>query len=193
MGVRGVSRLGFRLAAATLVAASAACSPPVPSQSPGEVTSTSSSTLSTTPARAEVPVGEAVDVPIDGGTLRLVLVSVDVATICPARGVRTQEPSLGYFVVLEVSAAVEVDAAAQAKDLVAPVGADVLRLTSPDGTPQQTSNTDASWACFDSDELLPAFVDSSSPQTGIVVLDSRTAHGTVTYLPDGDSDWYWSF
>jgi len=193
VGVRGVSRLGFRLAAATLVAASAACSPPVPSQSPGEVTSTSSSTLSTTPARAEVPVGQAVDVPIDGGTLRLVLVSVDVTTSCPARGVPTQEPSFGYFVVLEVSAAVEVDAATQAKDLVAPIGADVLRLTSPDGTPQLTSNTDASWACFDRDKLLPAFVDSSSPQKGIVVLDSRTAHGTVTYLPEGDSDWYWSF
>lgn len=192
MGVRRVSRLSCRLAAAALLAATAACSPP--GQPTGEDTSPSSiSAPSTTPARAEVPVGEAVDVPIDGGSLRLVLVSIDVATSCPARGTATQEPSFGYFVVLEVSAAVEVDAATQANDPLAPVGADVLRLTSPDGTPQRISNTDASWACFDTDELLPAFVDASSPQSGLVVLDSRTAHGTVTYLPDGDSDWYWSF
>ncbi len=48
--------------------------------------------------------GEQVEVAVDGGTLELVLDSAEVVSSCPGRGVPTQEPSLGHFLVLELTA-----------------------------------------------------------------------------------------
>lgn len=137
-----------------------------------------------------VPPGETVEILTSGGTVRLTLLSVDVATSCPGRASPTQNPANGYFVVLELDASFESPASGGG---AAPVGPDVFRVIGPDGTPQAVSNTEASWACFDADRLLPGFVDASAPQTGVVVLDSRTEHGSVVYLLTEDPEWSWEF
>lgn len=154
--------------------------------------------------------GEPVEVAVDGGTLRLVLDSVELATSCPGRGVPTQVPSFAYFLVLEVTATLEGDATAAdgaataaggetagggvtPAALYASLGAEMFRIAAPDGTLQTISTTAESWECYPDAELLPAFVDGGETVSGKVVLDAMTEHGTVSYAPRGESDWHWVF
>lgn len=188
MDVRRVTLQRLVLAAA-LVAALASCSSPGLPPSPSSTAATTGSGTSASDL-APIPPGEAVEAVIDGGTVRFTLLSISVATSCPGRAAPTQLPANGYFVVMDLSASFEPSGSGEG---YAPVGADVFRVAGPDGEAQPVSSTDASWACFGVDRLLPAFVDVSAPQTGIVVLDSRTEHGSVVYLHAEDSDWSWEF
>lgn len=142
--------------------------------------------------------GEQVDVAIDGGTLGLVLDSVDLVSSCPGRGVPTQEPSLGHFLVLELTATLargaEIANGTQTPgELYAPLGAEMFRVAAPDGTLQPISSTTESWECFEDAELLPAFVDEGDTVSGKLVLDVVTEHGQVSYAPRVAADWYWEF
>lgn len=152
---------------------------------------TSPSAPTPTPTATAVRPGEAVDVAVDDGTLRLVLASVDVVPSCPGRGVPTQVPAFAHFVVLEVRAFLDPDDATGSA--YAPLGAETFRITSPDGELQAFSNTEASWECYQDEELLPPFVDAGVEVSGKVVLDSMTEHGTVAYAPGLPAGWHWSF
>lgn len=177
---------GIAVMAVALVLLTAGCS-----------SSTSSSTDGTSTSAGEqgggrrgvVEAGEPVEVAVEGGTLRLVLDSIELVTTCPGRGVPTQTPSFAYFLVLELTATLEghedVSSAA--------LGAETFRITGPDGRPQTISSTAQSWECFDGSELLPAFVEAGQSVSGKVVLDAMSEHGTVSYAPRGSSDWRWSF
>lgn len=142
--------------------------------------------------------GEQVEVPVDGGTLELVLDSAEVVSSCPGRGVPTQEPSLGHFLVLELTATLAPGAGAATSaetrgELYAPLGAELFRVAAPDGTFQPISSTTESWECFEDAELLPAFVDAGDTVSGKLVLDVVTEHGTVSYAPRVAADWYWEY
>lgn len=145
------------------------------------------SSATTTHAAEAVATGQPVEVVLEDGTLELVLEDVEVATTCPGRAAPTQAPAFGYFVILQVTAAFSGDGS------YAPTSAEMYSLATSEGASQAVSTTDASWACFEDDELLPPFVDDGDTVTGRVVLDSRTDHGRVTYGPLEESDWFWSF
>lgn len=195
MAVRPVTRAALRsvLAGAIAVAALAACA-----TTPGTGSSSTApgtpdtATATQTPAPRQVAVGEPIRVQLDeGGSLVLVLEAIATAADCPGRGVPVQLPSQAFFVVLDLTASFEPDGSLPADRQFAPTGAEVFRITGPDGVVQAISSTDASWACFEDPELLPPFMDSTNEVEGKVVLDSRTDHGTVTY--GGSTGWYWSF
>lgn len=141
----------------------------------------------TTHAAEPVAMGQPVEVMFEDGTLELVLEDVEVAETCPGRAAPTQAPAFGHFVILQVTAAFSGD------DSYAPISAEIFSLATKEGASQIVSSTDASWACFEDDELLPPFVDDGASVTGRVVLDSRTEHGRITYGTTEDSDWFWSF
>lgn len=132
-------------------------------------------------------IGQPVEVNLGGGTLELVLEDVEVATTCPGRAAPTQVPALGYFVILHVTALLK------GGHSYAPISAEAFSLSTSEGASQAVSSTEASWACFEDDELLPPFVDVGESVTGRLVLDSRTDHGRVAYGPPGEGDWFWRF
>lgn len=132
-------------------------------------------------------VGDRVSVAVDGGRLELVLERLEVATSCPGRAAPTQAPALGHFVILHLTVTY-----AGAGDYAA-VGAEQFSLLTEQGVRQQVSSTDASWACFEDDQLLPAFVDDGATVAGIVVLDSRSEHGRVQYGSAGEGEWFWAY
>jgi len=138
-----------------------------------------------------------------GHTLVLTVRSVTVEQTCPGRGRPTEAPSFGVFVVLDLTATVERDGgeggderqteAPEAPSTVVPLGAETFRVVAPDGTVQETSSTEASWACYDAADLAPPFVAPGEIAAGKVVLDSATEHGTVVYPLGGSPGWAWSF
>lgn len=133
--------------------------------------------------------GDEVRIPIgdSGGTLVLVLEAITTAQECPGRAAARQVPSQSVFVVLDLRAAVEGSPEAP----FAPTGAEMFRVSGPDGLVQAISSTEESWACFEDADLLPPFVDAGSTASGKVVLDSRTDHGAVTY--GATAAWSWKF
>ena len=57
------------------------------------------------------------------------------------------------------------------------LGAERFLIVGPDGAMQEVTATDASWACFEDIELLPAFIDVGETASGNrSVLDSRSEH-----------------
>jgi len=185
-----VARPRRALGGLVAVIALSACSVPAQEPSTTTMTATATATGGMTSAPVDtptaVPLGQPVEVAMDGAVLRLTLESVAVVTECPGRAAPVQQPVFGHFVVLHIAASVT--------ESYAPVGAELFRITAPDGRTQSVSSTDASWACFEPAELLPAFVDAGEPVSGVVVLDSATEHGTVSYnSPGGANGWFWSF
>lgn len=144
------------------------------------------------------PVGREVGpIAAPSGNLRLTVDSIAVMESCPGRGTPTQEPVFGHFVVLEVTAsraAPEDEAAAGADEPgYVGLGAERFRIAGPDGTVQEITSTQASWACFEDAELLPAFVDVGRTASGKVVLDSASEHGSVVFSQESSPGWEWSF
>ncbi|WP_418605750.1 hypothetical protein [Georgenia sp. SUBG003] len=125
-------------------------------------------------------------------------ISVDSATVsatCPGRGIDVS-PANGHFVVLDVTASLSADVAAGAdrgQDVFMPLVAETFDIVGPGGAVQGSTVTDASWACFDDDELLPPFLEPGRTVTGKVVLDSVSDSGVVVYAPDGEAGWEWEF
>lgn len=155
------------------------------------------STSTATPAATGVEVGERVEAPIGeepGAVLSLVVESVTVVAMCPGRVRPLEEPAFAAFVVLDLTAQVTWDGiGTPPPDAVVPLGADAFRIIAPDGTVQEVTSTDASWACYDDAELAPPFVGPDETAAGTVVLDSATEHGTVVFAPGGEPGWAWTF
>ena len=132
----------------------------------------------------------------DGGVIFEISVdSVTVSTTCPGRGVDVA-PVNGHFLVLDVAASLSADAAdgaAAGEDVFMPLVAEAFDVVAPGGTLQETTVTDASWACFDDGELLPPFLEPGGSVSGKVVLDSASDSGVVVYAPDGEAGWEWEF
>jgi hypothetical protein len=132
----------------------------------------------------------------DGGVL--FEISVDAARLsatCPGRGVDVS-PANGHFLVLDVTASLSPDAADGAdpgQDVFMPLVAEAFDVVGPGGAVQETTVTDASWACFDDDELLPPFLEPGGTVSGKVVLDSASDSGVVVYAPGGEAGWEWEF
>jgi len=132
----------------------------------------------------------------DGGVL--FEISVDAAQIsptCPGRGVDVT-PANGHFLVLDVTASLSADAADgadPAQDVFMPLVAEAFDVVGPGGGLQETTVTDASWACFDDDDLLPPFLEPGGTVSGKVVLDSASDSGVVVYAPGGEAGWEWEF
>lgn len=113
-----------------------------------------------------------------------------VVTDCPARGVDVA-PDHGYFVVVDVTATMSADIAALVPgdaDPFMPVTADAFSI----GGTELPTLTDASWACFEAEELAPPFVGAGETVDGFVVLDSPVPAGTLVYAPAG-TGWEWQF
>lgn len=153
----------------------------------GPVTASPSAAASSpsAPLPTAAGVGDRVTAAVDGGQLELVLERLEVATSCPGRAAPTQAPALGHFVILHLTVTFDGDGG------FAPIGAEQFSLLTEQGVRQQASSTDASWACFEDDELLPAFVDDGTTVAGLVVLDSRFEHGRVQYGPA--DEWSWAY
>lgn len=160
-----------------------------------------SATPSTTPIGTETPpshipvgLGETAEVPVVGGTLFLVVRDIEVTTSCPGRAVPIQEPVFGYFVVVDLVARLDNHAATTGPDVPYEVlGAERFRVAGPDGTFQEVSSTDASWACLEDDELAPPFVDAGESVTGKVVLDSASDHGIIVFDSGDPPRLSWQF
>jgi hypothetical protein len=124
--------------------------------------------------------------------------SVDAAQLaatCPGRGVDVS-PANGHFLVLDVTVTLSADAATSAdpgQDVYMPLVAETFDVVGPGGALQETTVTDASWACFENDELLPPFLEPGQTASGKVVLDSANDSGVVVYAPDGAAGWEWEF
>ncbi|WP_341358814.1 hypothetical protein V5H98_13765 [Georgenia sp. M64] len=139
------------------------------------------------PSPPSVPLGTPVDVAApDGGVLTLTVDSLTVAASCPARGGATAEPELAHFVVAEVTA---LFAAGGSDEDAARVDAGSFVIRAPDGRTQQLVATASSFACFDAEQLLPPFVEDGQEVSGLVVLDSATAHGRVVHAADPRAAW----
>lgn len=125
-------------------------------------------------------------------------ISIDAARVtatCPGRGVDVS-PANGHFLVLEVTATLSEEAATAAdpgQDVYMPLVAETFDIIGPGGAPQETTVTDASWACFEGDELLPPFLEPGTTVSGKVVLDAANDSGRVVYAPDGAAGWEWEF
>lgn len=125
----------------------------------------------------------------------LTVLDVNVSRTCPGRGV-SPVPEHGHFVTVDLRA----DMAAQMTDQLPP-GTDAFlplvpeafQIVGPDGTVQDTVVSGSAWACFDDGALAPPFVEPGESVTGKVVLDSRTASGSLVYDPDGTGGWEWPF
>lgn len=138
------------------------------------------------PSTPSVPLGTPVEVAApDGGVLTLTVDSLIVAASCPARGGATAEPELAHFVVAEVTAAFAAGGGGDA----ARVDAGSFVIRAPDGRTQQLVATASSFACFDAEQLLPPFVEDGQEVSGLVVLDSATAHGRVVHAADPRAAW----
>lgn len=140
--------------------------------------------------------GEEVTAAVDDQTATLTLTVEDVSVVptCPGRAAPVQKPSLGHFVVLDVTAALErVGPDSSGGRPYAGLGAERFGLVAPDGTTQDVTSTEASWACFEPSELLPPFVDAGESVSGLVVLDSVSDHGAVTFAAGSEAGWEWEF
>lgn len=187
--VRGLGALALAVALLAAGCDAAPTEAPPPATTMATTPSTPSSTTTSPPGvRAVVPLGEAVSVPMEAGTLLLTVTAIDLTDTCPGRAAPTQQPEYRHFVVLDVTARFD------GTEGHLPLGADLFRVASPEGTVQAISTTDASWACFPDGELLPPFVDAGEEVSGRIVLDSLTAHGSVGFArPSGDPQWWWDF
>lgn len=126
----------------------------------------------------------------DTAYFEITVKDVAVVTDCPARGVDVA-PEHGYFVVVDVTATMSADVAALVPgeaDPFMPVTADAFSI----GGTDVPTLTDASWACFEAEELAPPFVGSGETVDGLVVLDSPIPAGTLVYAPAG-AGWEWQF
>lgn len=125
-------------------------------------------------------------------------ITVDDATVtttCPGRGVDVR-PANGHFLVLDVTATLSSDATAggdAGQDVYMPLVAETFSIVTPEGGLQETTVTDASWACFEDDELLPPFLEPGQTASGKIVLDAANDSGVVVYAPDGLAGWEWEF
>lgn len=141
--------------------------------------------------------GEAAGLSIAGSEVASFEFSVNdiaVVTSCPGRGVDVA-PTLGYFVVIQISAAVRADLGAGlggGEELFMPLVAEAFDVVDADGTPRALP-TEASWACFDDAVLAPPFVGAGEAASGKVVLDSAVASGTLVYAPGDAAGWEWQF
>ena len=120
----------------------------------------------------------------------IVVEDVTVVTTCPGRGASVT-PSHGYFVVVDVAAAMASDVGAASRSLM-PLIAEAFEVVGPEGSPQ-AEPTDASWSCFEDAELAPPFVGPGESVNGKVVLDSAVDHGVLVYAPGGSAGWEWGF
>ena len=143
-------------------------------------------------------VGRPVTTPVDveaGTTLSLTVRDIRVLDTCPGRGQPVQAPTFGQFVVIDVAAELAAEGGGDAARVpsYAGLGAERFGIVGPDGVAQEVTVTAASWACFEDEELLPAFVDAGQRVSGLVALDSRTAHGTIVFIPGEGTGWEWDF
>ncbi|PFG38715.1 hypothetical protein ATJ97_1201 [Georgenia soli] len=125
----------------------------------------------------------------------LTVLDVDVSRTCPGRGV-TPVPEHGHFVTVDLRAHMAAQMAHEVPpgtDTFLPLMPEAFQIVGPDGTVQDTVVSGSAWACFDDDALAPPFVEPGESVAGKVVLDSRTASGTVVYDPDGTGGWEWPF
>lgn len=196
MGGQAVRTVLISALWAVALASLAGCTGPGSGDGPdGDATTTPSPTAE---GPAPVAPGEEVTTAIDGYALRFAVDSVTVTGTCPGRGTPEQVPSHEVFVVLDVRAALEgtdppgTDASTRG-EVVVPLGAEVFRIAAPDGTVQEVTSTDASWACYDAADLAPPFVGPGEEAAGLVVLDSESGHGAVIFAPAGEPGWEWVF
>jgi hypothetical protein len=200
-----VTRIGMRVAgllAVALITGAGGCTALGPSSGPEASDSGSPGTVVLSErGNAMVTVGDQVETPVNEGSAVVLSLTVDdiqVLESCPSRAAPTQSPTLGHFVVLAVTATLRAPETAL-EDLppdeqtYAGLGAERFRIFDPAGTVQETTSTDASWACFEDSELLPAFVDVGQTVSGNVVLDSQSPHGTVVFSHDDSAGWEWTF
>ncbi len=125
-------------------------------------------------------------------SFQITLDSIEVLTGCPGRGV-TLAPENGYFVVIDLAASVDFDVVeTTGADVFMPLVADSFGVLGPDGAPQ-AAPTEASWGCYEDDQLAPPFVGAGESAAGKVVLDSAVPAGTLVYTPGGSTGWEWSF
>jgi hypothetical protein len=140
--------------------------------------------------------GDDVRAAVDDQTATLIVTVEDISVVptCPGRAVPVQEPSLGHFVVLDVTASLEpVGPGSGGEQPYAGLGAERFRLVAPNGAVQDVSSTEESWACFEPLELLPGFVDAGETVSGLVVLDSADQHGAVVFSAGSGAGWEWRF
>ena len=143
-------------------------------------------------------VGQLVATPVDveaGTTLALTVRDIRVVDTCPGRGQPVQSPTLGQFVVIDVAAELVAEGGEDPAQVpsYAGLGAERFGIVDPDGVAQEVSVTDASWACFEDEEILAAFVEAGQGVSGLVALDSRTDHGTILFIPGEGIGWEWDF
>lgn len=180
MAVRltALRRAGAAVAGGVLLLAGCSSATPPPT---GETPAGPATTSSTAPQARPVALGEPVKLGDDAGALTLTVAQVSVLDSCPGRAVPTQEPELGHFVVLEVTAV-----AAEGSDEPVPLPPGAFQLADAGGTPQQVSTTEASWSCFEDADLMPAFVPPGEPVRGKLVLDAEAPHGQIRYGLGGE-------
>jgi hypothetical protein len=179
--------LGFLV----LVLTVAACGGPMRDGSP--VTEARAGASAGPTPNAVAAIGEEVGVRLgDGLTLYLTIEALTPAAACRARVAPTQTPSGDVFLVLDVTARLAADAP-RSDGSFAPLAAEQFRIVRPDGSVQVVTSTEASWACFEDDELLPPFLDAGDIRRGKVVLDSSTPHGLLVFAPGGAPGWEWAF
>ena len=124
-------------------------------------------------------------------SFQITVEDITVRQTCPGRGVALA-PERGYFVIIEIEASVAADASPGGRDLFMPVVADSFDVVGTDGT-SLAGPSEASWGCYEDDELAAPFVGSGETTAGLVVLDSAVAQGRLVYAPGGSSGWEWSF
>lgn len=133
----------------------------------------------------------------DHAHFQLVINDVAVIDSCPSRagdGVE-HRPEYGHFVVVDLTATMSaevVTAVTGGADLFMPLAADAFALVGQEGSVTAQPLTDASWACFEDEVLAAPFVGPGETTSGLVVLDSAVAAGTLVYAPVGPG-WEWDF
>lgn len=199
--MRGNLRVGAVLVVAVMTG-TGGCAAPASESEPGPGTSASPGAVGLS-ARGNVAatVGDPVEAPVGEGSPILLSLTVDEVRVlqsCSGRAEPTQRPDFGQFVVLEVTAVLQASGT-EPSDLppdartYAGLGAERFRIFDTEGAVQEITSTDASWACFEDSELLPAFVDVGQTVSGYVVLDSASPHGAVVFSPDDAAGWEWAF
>lgn len=141
--------------------------------------------------------GEPAGLTIDGSDtayFEVIVEDVSVGTSCPGRGIRVA-PLRGYFVVIELSSTMNADVSrlpGVGADVFMPLVAEAFHIIGPEGQEVPPGPTEASWACFENDDLAAPFIGPGESTAGLLVLDSPFESGTLAYEPAGPG-WQWEF
>ncbi|MDN5558583.1 MAG: hypothetical protein L0G23_04000 [Ruaniaceae bacterium] len=134
----------------------------------------------------------------DSGEVVFSIAVTDVRIVdsCPGRDDSTVLPMNGKFVVLTIDAhmpaSIRVHADGENSEILMPVFAEAFEVADATGN-ALGSATDASWLCYEPEQLAPPFVGPGERAQGLVVLDSQIDAGQIRYTPGSQTGWAWDF